>query len=470
MTTNNRQNATYSNDNVHLRIADAWLAKGNLQVALTYFQQALEIDPLSSAAHLGIGRIMLAQGDKDAARASFEQALASEPDNHRIKTFYAAVQNEWHKMDAESLSSGALMQSQQDDLLTVPRKICLSDNMVINYHRSGWKYALETLSPLHNPEGVLFDGFLEYNFLAQHFSVSRSAAQLEQLKQHSLFETLATSEEKGLVPYKRPWVGFIHFPPNMPLEFAHYAQYHLTQMFAKSIWMQSIEHCLGLFTLSEYCASWLRRETALPVSVLTFPTEIPDAQFDMRMFRKNGRKKIVQIGWWLRHLDAIYQLPLPKNNPLNYTKAWLMPRGNQEAIQDLLACERARQLCSVDSSYMDNTEVLSFVPNREYDQLLSENLVFVDLYDSSANNAIVESIARATPILVNPLPAVIEYLGPDYPFYFESLSEAAEKALDLDLIEETHEYLKRCPTRAKFDRAYFFESFVNSEVYRSISS
>lgn len=469
MSTNNRQNTTQSAGSLHLQLANAWLAKGNLQVALTYFQQAVEIDPLSGAACLGIGRIMLLQGDKNAALAYFEQALTLDPDNSLIKLFYFAAQDEWQKMDAESLSSSALIQPQKNDSFIAPRKICLSDNMVINYHRSGWKYALETLYPLHSPEGVLFDGFLEYNFLSQHFIEPRSDERLEQLKQYGLFEISATSEEKGLVPYKRPWVGFIHLPPDMPSEFDYYAQFHLTKMFAKPIWMQSIEHCLGLFTLSEYSACWLRRETDLPVSVLTFPTEIPDTQFDMCMFRENSRKKIIQIGWWLRHLDAIYKLPLPKNNPLKYTKAWLMPRGNQEDIQGLLECEREREPYLVDPSYRDNTEVLSFVPNHEYDRLLSENLVFVDLYDSSANNAIVECIARATPILVNPLPAVIEYLGPDYPFYFESLPEAAEKALDLDLIEETHEYLKKCPTRSKFDRGYFFESFVNSEVYRSIS-
>ena len=39
-----------------------------------------------------------------------------------------------------------------------------------------------------------------------------------------------------------------------------------------------------------------------------------------------------------------------------------------------------------------------------------------------------------TPIVINRLPAVVEYLGADYPFYFNSLEEARDKALNFDLI------------------------------------
>ena len=38
--------------------------------------------------------------------------------------------------------------------------------------------------------------------------------------------------------------------------------------------------------------------------------------------------------------------------------------------------------------------------DEEYDKLLSENIIFVELYDSSANNLVIECIARNTPILI----------------------------------------------------------------------
>ena len=76
--------------------------------------------------------------------------------------------------------------------------------------------------------------------------------------------------------------------------------------------------------------------------------------------------------------------------------------------------------------------------------------------------------SRATPLLINPLPGVIEYLGADYPLYFETLAEAAAKALDTSLLLETHEYLKSCETRPKLSADYFLNSFRDSQVYRSI--
>ena len=57
------------------------------------------------------------------------------------------------------------------------------------------------------------------------------------------------------------------------------------------------------------------------------------------------------------------------------------------------------------------------VPNEEYDALLSSSVVLCLMYATAANNVVVECIARGTPLLINPLPAVVEYLGPDYPLY-----------------------------------------------------
>ena len=73
---------------------------------------------------------------------------------------------------------------------------------------------------------------------------------------------------------------------------------------------------------------------------------------------------------------------------------------------------------------------------------MSRSVVFLDLYDAIANNAVVECISRQTPILVNPIDSVVEYLGKDYPFYYYSLDEAAEKLEDDDLIQETSDYLQ----------------------------
>ena len=349
-------------------------------------------------------------------------------------------------------------------------KINLQNQKSFQCHRSGWNFVIDTLKQLHNHKGILFDGFIEHNFAWKHTtSEVRPPDVLEKMKKDGTFDNLATSEEKGITPYNEPWVGFIHNPQNMP-EWFHYQESPQT-IFAKKIWRESLKHCLGLFTFSEYHANWLREQTGKPVSTLFHPTEFPGITFDFQSFIKNPRKKIIQIGWWLRRLNSIYQLPVPKNNPMNYEKIRLVPLffGNAHSyLKELMEREQQEYNLQINPEYADNTNEIIHVSNHDYDNLLSENIAMVHLYDANANNVVIECIARTTPLLINPLPAVVEYLGKDYPMYFMNLQEAAMKAQDTTLIYDTHEYLKNSEIRKKITDKYFIKSFEESEVYKLI--
>jgi hypothetical protein len=72
---------------------------------------------------------------------------------------------------------------------------------------------------------------------------------------------------------------------------------------------------------------------------------------------------------------------------------------------------------------------------------LSQNIVFIKLIDSSAVNTLIESMIRNTPILINPIEAVVEYLGKHYPLYYNSIEEAGIKANNMDLIKKAYNYL-----------------------------
>ena len=104
----------------------------------------------------------------------------------------------------------------------------------------------------------------------------------------------------------------------------------------------------------------------------------------------------------------------------------------------------------------------------EYDELLSKNILFVDLYDSSANNCIIEAMIRGTPILLNPLSAVIEYLGKDYPFYFSNLFEASEKLKNIKLIKETHSYLVDSGVSNKIKGETFMKTLQEGNIWKSL--
>jgi hypothetical protein len=100
---------------------------------------------------------------------------------------------------------------------------------------------------------------------------------------------------------------------------------------------------------------------------------------------------------------------------------------------------------------INNIEFIDFLENNDYDNLLSENIVYINLVDASAVNTVIECIVRATPIIVNKHPAVIELLGESYPLYFISnhddyngINLEINNILQTDkLIRRAHNYLKR---------------------------
>jgi hypothetical protein len=91
------------------------------------------------------------------------------------------------------------------------------------------------------------------------------------------------------------------------------------------------------------------------------------------------------------------------------------------------------------------------------------------LIDCSAANTIIECIVRNTPILINKLPSIIEYLGKDYPFYYDNLLDAATKANSIDLIKKTYAYLKSMD-KTKLKLETFINDIKLSKIYNNIYS
>lgn len=299
-------------------------------------------------------------------------------------------------------------------------------------HRAGWNYAINSLRNLHNDNGIFLDAFIE-----KKFAWGRDPGDINNHPQ----------------PYQQPWVGFIHCPPNMPKWFQYYQAPQ--SVFKTELWQESVKYCQGLFCLSNYHKKWLQEQLKIPIVNLFHPTEIPEIKFSFDKFLSNPRPKIVQVGWWLRKLNSIYYLPVKK-----VKKAILMPK-----LSDLAQLfDQEKTIFNLQPDY-DSVEIINHLQNYKYDILLSQNLVYLDLYDASATNTIIECIVRHTPVLVNPLPAVKEYLGDDYPFYFNDRQEAAEKAEDFDLVAKTYKYLQKHPIQSKLKLDYFRDSFI--EIHES---
>jgi len=313
------------------------------------------------------------------------------------------------------------------------RKIHLGGNGIAKHHRSGWAFALEQLRELHAPDGIYFDDFVEKKFSRAGRASARHA-----------------------LPYTEPWVGIMHNPPGVP----HW--FNTNEQAPQSIlqderWPGSLPYCRGLFTLSTYLRDWLASRVPVPVESLMHPTGPPAKFFNPSAYRANRHKGIVQVGWWLRRFHSLYLLPVTQLQKI-------LLRIGEPWVESAMRAE----LNFVPAGIRNDVRVVDHLTNMEYDRLLSRNLVLLDLYDSSANNALVECIVRGTPVLVNPLDAVVEYLGADYPLYFDNLAEAAAKAEDLTLIVNAHEYLMDNHNRTKLSGQYFLESVAESKIYRSL--
>jgi hypothetical protein len=324
--------------------------------------------------------------------------------------------------------------------------ISIGQQTSFSHHRSGWGYAIEALREEDDDNGVHFDGFLDHTF--------------------SRFQN--PSFERDL-PLRRPWTGFFHNPFGFPDWFPEGPM--ISSMIQSRQFLDSLEHCVGLFTVSGELARQLRERLNVPVSALVHPTEIPQTLFDFDAFLSNPEKKIVSIGWWLRRTLSIYYLPLDRTSPYRKVRLKLSDPLTETTSRGLARIEFVKEWSSrrLEQRFKENTQELPYLPSSGYDKLLSNNVVYLDLFAAGANNAVVECIARGTPLLVNPLPAVVEYLGQDYPLYFGSLEEAAAKASDFDLIGRAHLHLMKSPTRKRLSQKDFLQAFRKCEVYERLA-
>ena len=86
-------------------------------------------------------------------------------------------------------------------------------------------------------------------------------------------------------------------------------------------------------------------------------------------------------------------------------------------------------------------------PDLEYDDFLKDKVVFLHLIDASACNTVIECIARCTPIILNRLPALEEYLGIDYPLFYPNnatqfeITTFTRLAFENNTIRKAHVYL-----------------------------
>ena len=279
-------------------------------------------------------------------------------------------------------------------------------------HRSGWPYCINALRPLFRDDApVMFDDFCERTFLYDK-------------KWH---------EE---LVYERPWIGVLHHPPDMPNWY--FDKLHLQNLIHNPRWIVSRPHCKMLISMGSNLTRWLETTfPEIPVATVRHPTGRPIVYWSPERFQANVKKRMVQVGWFLRNTHAIYQAPSP--NWLK--KTHLCQKMNWIEYAHWL-CKKTYAQLHPERQDLRETEQLSQLDDTEYDLLLAENVVFVEVISAVANNTVVECMARHTPICINRHPGPEHYLGRDYPLFYDHFSEVAD-VLTMDNILAAHDYLSK---------------------------
>ena len=273
------------------------------------------------------------------------------------------------------------------------RKLKMMEPRVWKHHRAGWQFVVSLLQEhLSDPDGTIFVSSVE----------------------DMLFDG---------TPPKDPWVGFVHQVPDNANRWFPDAR----RLLNHPVWTEAKPMCRGLFVLCKYLKEFLESNViGVPVCRLYYPTPHSDSHFSFERLVRERPRKLIFVGEYLRNFEAFNLVKFD-----GYKKVLL--RSPDVTLGQL--------------TLSSDIEILERVPDDEYDDLLASSIVFLNLFDAPANTTVIECIERGTPILVNRLPALEEYLGAEYPFFYESLAEASAKLGDNSLILKTHEYLLSLPIR-----------------------
>lgn len=380
----------------------------------------------------------------------------------------------------------------------------MRQNLLKGYHRSGWNYAVNDLGIVHKEKSsILLDTYIDKTF---HWA-----------KQ--------VYKDSKILPYKQPWIGFCHHTPDTDYSDYNVTAMINDPMFRQSMkWCIGLFTLSK--TMKQWFEKELPKcQIYIPIESLVHPTEIPHEKFTMNSYIENKNKKIIQIGAWLRNVYSIYAVNIVAKHGLNKCHlkgkemdTYFLPQDfdfskdlkyalslqsnpvlvlapvlapvlaqsqshrNPKMCRDFsknkyisfmiqylsknfpINIENLNMLTEIAEDNHNSVQMIERVSNQQYDQLLCNNIVFIDLIEASACNTLIECIVRNTPIIINKIPAVVELLGDQYPLYFTNLKDV-NNLLDLENIRAGHKYLKKLD-KTPYEIKSFVDTFIKSKIFK----
>lgn len=317
----------------------------------------------------------------------------------------------------------------------VSRKLNLvGRDLCFGQHRNDFARLIRALEPLERSDG---QGCLVVPFVERYFVWGDAPGEARSANPR---------------PIEEDWIGILHVPFDAPQWYE--ANVSPENFFLRSLWQASRPACRGIITLCADLEADLRAyDPELATLAVRHPTDLDVKKFDIDAYF--ARPRVVQVGDWLRKLQSIHRLRASRHERVILLKQWTETYLEHEI--------------RVFGDQRDPGVVArKLVPNEEYDELLSSSVALCLMYATAANNVVVECIARGTPLLINPLPAVVEYLGPDYPLYAADAVEADRWLGDPARIRAAHLHLLQ--RRMEIDLTYegFCRDIAASEFYAKL--
>jgi len=317
--------------------------------------------------------------------------------------------------------------------------ICCYENyntFDLSNHRFGWRIVNDKLKNLFiNKNKILFLSYADVEYLfTDKFSCNN-----------------------------REWVGIFHLTP---INNKIYSNCDINLLKINQNFINDIQYCRGIFVLSKYLQKEVKEllkyigYSNIIVEMLYHPIEFDNLLFNEQSIYNINT--IVFIGSQLRRMSTIYKLKVN-----GYKKIWLPGKEKEYAI-NMLKSECLEYNISLSNEEINSVEVQKLT-DIEYDRLILNSYIIIDQYNSSANNTILECIARNIPIFCNRLPAVEEYIGSKYPLFYNDIEHLEKLINNKNQIKLAHKYLcNLVDLKKKLTYDSFINNILNSSITRLI--
>jgi len=277
-------------------------------------------------------------------------------------------------------------------------------------HRCGWPYVVDHIKRLDTGTGIVCDDFLEQTF------------------------TLLPHEEIPHLLQEQPWIAIAHLPPAqvkpfMLTCFKEYAD-------GKPGSVQALANLRGICTMSNHLADRFRQVCDTPVHVIPYPTRTDVHQFDMNGYLR--RPTLLHVGWFFKNLLLLEHIA-----PNRHIKRKIqiespcLPGDKGKQVKQHFATHIYPERWL----YGDVHYIHERLPDADYDSLLTHSVIALEFMDCAATTVVVEGLARNAPMLLGRHEALFEYVGEDYPMFFDDVGEC-EQLLHPANVFRTYNYLK----------------------------